>query len=391
MSFNRFVFAAGLLLGQVSATSSAASSQVASSQLHVHTANCQTHLGTSSVKNVPTTTVTRTYHDPSPVVVLTTTQETVTVTPDVLSETITDYETTTLTSTADALTDTFSTTSTEYDTATFTLTPAAITATVFNTVSSTSTVTSTVATSAGFTPIVDTIATPTVYKRTLQQAEEEQCSPWLDDYEYPQEVVCHEKRVMKTTTISTVTEAPATITAVVPLVTVTVTNTITSQSVVLPSDVSTTLSFSTTSTITETTTAAAETDTVTSTSTILAGVTTTAAYAACATNNIAGSPLSSEYGPYAGYYISALTFSNVPGESLSVGNTNSPYDCCVSCIEASNCAMSYYWASGSVAYCYKIATTVCSTSATYGTANLISSYSATQLSNGNCGHIKASL
>ncbi|KAJ5306913.1 hypothetical protein PENANT_c003G07906 [Penicillium antarcticum] len=391
MSFSRFVFAAGLLLGQVSATSSAASSQVASSQVHVHTANCRTHLGTSSVKAVPTTTITRTYHDPSPVVVFSTTQETLTVTPAVSIETITDYETTTLLSTADVITDTFSTTSTEYDTATLTLTPALITATVFATVSSTSTVTSTVATSAGFTPIADTIATPTVYKRSLEQEEEEQCSPWLDDYEYPQKVVCHEKRVIKTTTVSTVTAAPATITAATPFTTVTVTNTITSNSVVLPSDVSTTLSYSTTSTITETSTAVAETDTVTSTSTILAGVTTTAAYAACATNNIAGSPLSSDFGSYAGYYISSLTFSHVPGESLSVGNTDSPYDCCVSCIEASNCAMSYYWSSGSVKYCYKIATSVCSTSSTYGTANLQSSYSGTQLSNGNCGYIKASV
>ncbi|KAJ5766107.1 uncharacterized protein N7511_003723 [Penicillium nucicola] len=391
MSFNRFVFAAGLLLGQVSATSSVASSQLASSQVHVHTADCQTHLGTSSVKAVPTTTITRTYHDPSPVVIFTTTQETLTVTPAVSTEIITDYETTTLTSTANAITDTFSTTSTEYDTATVTLTPAPITSTVFSTASSTSTVTSTIATSAGFTPIVDTMAAPTVYKRTLEQQEEEQCSPWLDDYEYPQNVVCHEKRVIKTTTLSTVTEAPATVTAATPSTTVTVTNTITSNSVVLPSDVSTTLSYSTTSTITETTTAAAETDTVTATTSILAGVTTTAAYAACATNNIAGSPLSSDFGAYAGYYISSLTFTHVTGESLSVGNTASPYDCCVSCIETANCAMSYYWASGTVKYCYKIATTVCSTTSTYGTANLISGSSATQLSNGNCGTIKASL
>jgi hypothetical protein len=119
-------------------------------------------------------------------------------------------------------------------------------------------------------------------------------------------------------------------------------------------------------------------------------VTTTAEYAACATNNIAGSPLSSDFGSFAGAYISSLTFSHVPGESLSVGNTDSPYDCCVSCIETSNCAMSYYWSSGSVRYCYKVATNVCSTSSTYGTANLQSSYSGTQLSNGNCGIIKGS-
>ncbi|OGE50943.1 hypothetical protein PENARI_c015G10218 [Penicillium arizonense] len=388
MSFNRFVFAAVLLLGQVSARSSAASSQVASSQVHIHTADCRTHLGTSSVKTVPTTTITRTYHNPFPVVVFTTTQDTVTLTPAVPSEIVTDYQTTTLISTADTITDTFSTTSTEYDTATLTLTPALITATVVTTVSSTSTSTSTVGTSAGFIPVADTIPTSTVYKRSLEQEALDQCSPWVDDYEYPQEVVCHEKRIIKTTTVSTVTGSPATVTAATPSTTITVTITITSSLVVLPSDVSTTLSYSTTSTITETSYGAAETDTITSTSTVLARVTTTAFYAACATNNIASNPLSSNFGSFAGQYIYSLTFTHVPGETLTVGNTDSAYDCCVSCIETSNCAMSYYYSTTAVKFCYKIGTTSCSTSSTYGTAGIQRSFTNVQVSNGNCGQIK---
>lgn len=67
------------------------------------------------MKSLPTTTITRTIHQRTPVVILTTTLETVTVTPAVLTEIVTDYETTVITSTADAVTDTFSTTSTDLD------------------------------------------------------------------------------------------------------------------------------------------------------------------------------------------------------------------------------------------------------------------------------------
>ena len=46
-------------------------------------ATCKTELGTKSVKSVPTTTITRTIHDPTPVISLTKTQDTITVTPAV--------------------------------------------------------------------------------------------------------------------------------------------------------------------------------------------------------------------------------------------------------------------------------------------------------------------
>jgi hypothetical protein len=387
MSIHRFALVVGLLLCQVSATTPAASSAPFSSQAHVSIATCKTELGTESVRSVPTTTITRTIHDPTPVIVLTRTQVTITVTPAVSTETLTDYETTTIVSTASTITDTFSTTSTEFDTATVTLTPAPVTTTIFATLSTTSTSTSTIATSAGFTPVADTLPPSATLKRSLVE-NEESCSPYLDDYKYPRKVVCHEQNIIKATTVSTITESPITATATADTSTVTVTNTITSSSVVLPSDVSTTLSYSTTSTITETTVAAGETDTVTSTTTVVGATTATSFYAACATNNIAGLPLSSDFGSAAGKYIYLLAFSHITGQTLRVGNTASAYDCCVSCIESPTCAMSYYnQVSSSVKYCYLMSTTVCSPSTNYATVLLQDAATTMQVSNGNCGHI----
>jgi Predicted solute binding protein len=147
------------------------------------------------------------------------------------------------------------------------------------------------------------------------------------------EVVCHEKIILKTTTISTVTKAPTTATAAVPSTTVTETSTITTSSVVVPDDVSTTLSYRTTSTITETCTAPAVTDTVTATTTVTAAISTTSEYAACATNNIAGAPLSSDLGSLAGEYIYSLSWGTVSGYSSLVSVSTSAEACCISCQE----------------------------------------------------------
>ena len=386
MPIHGFVVAAGFLLGQVAAITPAASSPVASSQAYVPSVSCRTQLGTSSLALVPTTTITRTIHDPTPVVVFATTQDTVTVTPDASTVTITNYETTTAVSTAYTVTDVFSTTSTEYDTATVTIIPAAVTAIVPITISTTSTSTSTVASSSGFSPIAETLPTATAAKRSL--TEQDDCSSWLDDYEYPQEVECHQKIIVKTTTVSTVTEPPATATAVTPISTVTVTSTITSTSILVPSDVSTTLSYSTTSTITETTFAVAETTTVFSTTTAVAAVATATFYEACGSSNIAGDPLSSEFGSFAGQYMYLIAFTKVPGESLTVGDTSSAYDCCVSCMESSTCAMSYYNAvSSSIKYCYLIHSTTCSQSSVYAKASTHDTSATIQMSNGNCGRV----
>ena len=208
----------------------------------------------------------------------------------------------------------------------------------------------------------------------------------------PQKVVCHERYIIKATTVSTITESPITATATTYTTTLTVTNTITSNSVVVPSDVSTTLSYSTTSTITETSFGPGETSTVTSTTTVVGAITTASFHAACATNNIAGLSLSSDFGSLEGKYIYYLTFSQIPGATLTVGNTASAYDCCVNCMESSTCAMTYYsHISSSVAYCYLIHTNTCAFSANYATAAVQDGATTMQVSNGNCGFVKGTI
>ncbi|KAJ5948567.1 hypothetical protein N7454_001874 [Penicillium verhagenii] len=389
MSFSRFALV-GLLLSQASAIS--LSSGIASSQPYVHSATCRTKLATTSIASVPTTTITRRVHDRTPVVVFSTIQDTVTVTPSTSTLTESDYETITVTSTATTVTDVFSTTSTEFDTTTLTVTPADVTSTITDTFSYTSTSTVTVATSSGFTPLVDTLPTSTLPAKRSLNAEDESCAPILDDYKYAEEVICHEKIILKTTTTSTVTANPITTTAITPSTTVTATISITSSSVVVPSDVSTTLSFSTTSTITETSTASAVTDTVTSTLTVISAIETASTYAACAANNIAGLPLSSDYGSLADEYIYLVSFSGISGQILTVGNSASAYDCCVGCQEKSTCAMSYYYRySSSVAYCYLLDTALCTagSNSNYATAYLTSTAHTIQVSNGNCGRVKS--
>ncbi|KAJ5939710.1 hypothetical protein N7466_002844 [Penicillium verhagenii] len=364
-----------------------------SSQAHIHTAVCHTSIGLTSVASVPTTTITRRIHDPSPVVVFSRTQETVTITPSESTLTVTDYETTTVTSTASTVTDVFSTTSTEFDTVTSTVTPADITSTAYSTVSISATITATIAASATFTPIADTLTTTTaLVARSFEPSLENDCSPTVDDYQYPQEVICHEKIIIRTTTTSTVTESPATATAAVPSTTVVETSTITTSSVVVPEDVSTTLSYSATSTITEISTAPAVTDTVTSIVTVTTAVTTTSAYAACATNNIAGSPLSSDFGGLAGEYVYSLSWGTVSGYGSSVHSVDTAEDCCISCQEQSNCMGTFGRNIGAYYYCYLITTDTCSSSSTYGLiylSNAATSYDF-EASNGNCGQWRKS-
>ncbi|KAL4899111.1 hypothetical protein BDW74DRAFT_184113 [Aspergillus multicolor] len=394
MSLNFIPLAAGLLLGQASANVPMASnSPVASSQpLLLQTqasAHCHTVLGTSSISGeLPTSTITHTRHDPTPVVVTSTTQSTLTETLALVTITITDYVTTTATSTADPSTDVFSTTSTDYTTSMTVLTLPAITETIAITVTSTSTSTSTIPALAGFTPLADTLPLSAPAKRSLLGAEEdESCDPWLDDYQYAQAVECHEKIILRTTSIETITAAPITRTAAASTTTTTVTSTITTSTIVVPTPISTTLSYSTTSTIIQTATAPAETTTTTTTNTVEIA-TSTSLHAACATNNVAPLPFTSEYGKFEGQYTYVLSFTHIPGYSLTVGNTASAYDCCVSCQESDTCAMTYYnHISDAVKYCYLIHSSTCASEMSYAKATTHSARQTVQMSNGRCGRI----
>ncbi|EEA21880.1 hypothetical protein TMatcc_008696 [Talaromyces marneffei ATCC 18224] len=385
--------AAGFLLDQVSANAPLARTPLASTPVPAQPSIvCRTKLGTASVAVIPTFTVTHTSHDTHPVVVYSTVQDTVTVTPTATWLSFTDYATITVTTTAGTITDTFSTTSTKYTTVTDTLTLPTVTATSLSTISVLSTATSTISTVAGFTPIADTMATPTGLKRSLSEDpedsddSEDSCPNWDDDYQYTTAVECVATAVVKTTTTSTVIGSPATATAAEPTRTTTVTSTVTSSSTVLPADASTTLSYSTLSTVTETSTARAVTSTVTSSTTVTTGVTTTSLYAACATNNIASSPLSSDFGSQAGQYIDVVTFSNIPGQDFVVASVSSPYDCCVACQQNPACAFTYSFAYNP-SYCHIVLTNSCS-SKTHGTAGTTSvANGAMILSNGPCGRI----
>ncbi|KAJ5895497.1 hypothetical protein N7495_007188 [Penicillium taxi] len=389
MSFSRFALA-GLLLSVVKADILPSSSNIAvSSQAQVQpSVHCRTILGTKSVSSVPTTTKTRHIHDPTPVVIFTTVQDTVTSTPLASTILATDYATTTVTTTATPATDVFSTTSTAYEYATSWVTPSDFTTTVWSTDLITQTSTTTIATSAGFTPIVDTFTTATAQKRSLNEGVE-QCTPWLDDYQYPKEVVCEVKYIIKTTTVSTVTEAPATATAVAPSTTVTLTSTVTSNTVLIPSDVSITSSFSTTSYVTVVSDLPVVTDTVTSTTSQVVAISTTSAYAACATNNIASAPLGSEFGIYAGQYIFQIVFSHLPDDSISVGDSTSETACCESCQESSTCALSYYHATSTSKWCYLMNVKTCAFSSDYATAYVEDNTNGFSVSNGNCAHYVA--
>ncbi|OJJ42253.1 hypothetical protein ASPZODRAFT_1502396 [Penicilliopsis zonata CBS 506.65] len=377
MSLYRIALTAGFLLGQAAANVPIASSSAASQPSFA----CWTDLGTESVASIPTSTATKTIHDANPVIVYTTTQDTVTVTPAASTVTLTDYATTTVTDIAGTLTDTFSTTSTEYDTATVTVTADPITATLSITVSVTATSTSTIGTSSGFIPIADSLTGTTVYKRDVSETS---CPLGHDDYQYATSVECVTITAIKTTTTETVTAAASTVTAASETSTVSTTSTITSSTTMVAEEVSTTLSYSTTSTITETSTAPAVTSTVTATTTVTAAVSTTSVYGACATDNLAGAPLSSLFGSLAGEYIQNI-YATTFAETLSSSSSASAYDCCVSCQENSACMYSAWYDS----YCYIVTSSVCSVSTYYGTADLVSS-SATWgyvVSNGNCARV----
>ncbi|OJJ42963.1 hypothetical protein ASPZODRAFT_136833 [Penicilliopsis zonata CBS 506.65] len=377
---------AGFLLGHASASSSSA---VASSS-HIYlssTVTCYSQLGLTSVASIPTTSITRTISDTNPVVVYTTAQDTVTVTPGAITVTLTDYETDIVISTASTVTDTFSTTSTEYDTTTVVVTPAPVTATETTTVDTTIITTTTVPTPAGFTPVADTLSTTLAVtnakkKRSLTEEEEEDTCGAVGpyDYQYATAVECVAKVTLHTTSTSTVTATPATATAATPTTTTTDTATITSTSTVVP-DVSTTLSYSTTSTLTETSTADPETSTLTVTATSTT-VSTTSYYAACATNNIAGLPFSSDFGALAGEYINTIDYQGITGEEFKVASGATAYDCCAACQENSICIFSMFEDN----YCYSIETSDCSASNYVYVTVGAGDYGVT-LSNGLCGEI----
>ncbi|KAJ5863961.1 uncharacterized protein N7529_005877 [Penicillium soppii] len=339
--------------------------------------------------HVPTSTVKNTVFA-LPVVILSTTHSTTTVTPARITQTHTDLSTVTVSVTAAASTDIISIVSTEYDTTTVTVGQDEVTSTVSTDTTTTVTSTSTVSTSAGFTPIASSIATAVPAKRDLEVFEERSQKQTfnLKNFKYPKSVKCTHEIIVEVIIIEVITGSPVTKILPAKTTTTTVASTVTSTSTIVPADVSTTLTESTTSTITSVSTAPAVTTVVTSTNTVTVS-TSTSAFAACATNNIGGTPLGSDFGSLVGEYIWEVEFSSLPGATIKSGNTASAYDCCVSCIADTTCALSIWDIdSSSNKYCTLFDTTTCSASESYVTAYVGSTLSVMEVSNGNCGHAK---
>jgi hypothetical protein len=128
----------------------------------------------------------------------------------------------------------------------------------------------------------------------------------IKDLRHPQSVTCIKEVIVEIIIIETFIGAPITKTVRAPRVTTHITSAVTTTSTIIPVDVSTTVSETVTCTITSATTLRPTTQTVTTTATVIES-NTTSACAACATDNLAGSPLSSDFGDLAGLYITDLS------------------------------------------------------------------------------------
>jgi hypothetical protein len=338
--------------------------------------------------HVPTTTIRRT-QTLAPIIIISTTHPTVIKTRAVVTHTNTKFVKSTTSVTAAANTDTVSITLTEFDTKTKTRTPPPVTSTICtDTTTITTTTTSHIPTVDGFTPIVDTLPTSTaveVAKRDLVSLERRSPVFGRKDFRYAKSVKCIHEVVVEVIIIEIIIGPPVTKWLPAHTTTATKTDTISVTSTIVPADVSTTVTDSITSTICVHTILPAETDTVTSTNTATASVVSTA-YDACATNNIAISPLSSDYGTFAGE--SVIDVAVAPGSSVTLtlmtqGSVDTPSDCCVLCAQDSSCALVVY--EGDACLFYN--TGSCVPSENQLTAYLsINGYVGYSMSNGACGY-----
>ncbi|KAJ5619403.1 hypothetical protein N7510_003387 [Penicillium lagena] len=339
--------------------------------------------------HVPTLTVEKTRTIPHPITLLSTIHFTTTRKLKPVTVTETDFVSSTLYVTAAANTDVISVTSTEFETDAVSLTPSAISSTVSTDVTTTVTSTSTIEASGGFLPIASTLPTDTAVASIKQELIKRELdrhrsrSIGLKDLRHPQAVKCIEETVIETTIIEIVVGKPITKTVPASRITTRTTSVITATSTIIPSAISSTFIYTTTSTLSPTTTLQPSTITLTPTNTVTAS-STASFYAACATPNIAGSPLSSDFGSAAGEYITQVlwTPAQIPGSTLLTGDASSAYDCCVSCIQDDSCAFSTF----GVGYCYLVNSRKCSGS-NYANALVVQGESGgpIQVSNGNCG------
>ncbi|KAJ5805179.1 hypothetical protein N7474_011066 [Penicillium riverlandense] len=335
--------------------------------------------------HVPTATLTRTQTLP-PIIIIYTSHPTVTKTPPVVTDTKTKFVKRTTSVTAKANTDTVCVTSTEFDTTTRTHTPPAVTNTVCTDTTITTTSTSHIPTIYGFTPIVDTLPTSTAVeevKRDLVSLERRSQVIGHKDFKYPKSVKCIHEVFVEVIIIEIIIGHPITKWLPAHTTCVTKTDTISVTKTIVPPDVSATVTDTITSTVCVGTTLPVETDTVTRTDTATASVVSTA-YDACATNNIAISPFSSDYGRLAGLSPQYLPLPDGVTLTQAPSNINTPYDCCVSCVQDTSCVL----ASLEDGVCSLVNAETCDPSENRLTAYISArGYTDVSLSNGACGYL----
>jgi len=151
---------------------------------------------------------------------------------------------------------------------------------------------------------------------------------------YPVAVTCTDTFQLYLTETLILIEPTSTKTLQGPTTTALSTITSTSVSIVLPNDASATLSFEVTST--QYTTIFTTTELVLTTTSTQTFTSTTTLYDACATSNILGPETSKDMYPEDNYYTDSSA-------SLFSPSADSPYACCVACLNTANCYYAAYY------------------------------------------------
>ncbi|KAJ4244016.1 hypothetical protein NW762_014629 [Fusarium torreyae] len=361
---------------------------------------CSTRYARSSVQPVPSTTTTRRATLTAFRFVCQTV--TSTVTPATSTTTITDTSTSTTIVTLPESTDTFTITSLFTTTSTQSQSVTSI-STVVTTTTEVTTSTSTVATPAGFTPVALEDGYAARRKRGLSKrcrrkktkSPETPKTPETNNSAlnntikrvgnrlaffpimYPQAVTCRDtiEVVVTSSIIRPSCRTTPTTTITLPTITSTVRASTTTvvTSTASPPDASTTITTSSTVTVMTTTTSTLTSITTsTSTSTSIAPAQTT--YAACSANNLVNSA-------NGGHAIEQLFLSG----PLVQANVGTAYDCCVSCMQTTNCVGSGF-AGGQ---CNMVVGTTCDATSQdqggFGTADNTDLF--LTISNGPCGQL----
>ncbi|KAJ5814487.1 hypothetical protein N7474_006264 [Penicillium riverlandense] len=379
-----FISLLAVLLARVEAAPKALKPHERHTQHHTSTSlSHQTKLGQFAHKGpVPTVTVERSTTIFRTVTMSTTVHSTTTKKLKPVTVTDTAFTTSTAYVTASTNTDVVSVTSTEFNTATVTVTPDPISVTIESDTTTTTTATSTIAATDGFIPIASSFSTQAPLKK--RDLEKRSNAIDIKNMQHPQSVTCIKEIIVEIIIIEIFTATPITKTVCVPRVTTHITSAVTTTSTIVPADVSTTVSETVTCTITSATTLPLTTQTVTTTFTVTES-STTSVLGACATNNIAGSPLSSDFGELAGQYVVNAGWGTFPGYTYTTRSGSTPYDCCVACIQDESCGLSYLVNASGV--CIMVDTTTCSQSSNHGWMSLSPTdvnFNTFQVSNGNC-------